>query len=59
MRRINNTFADIQNDSAVYSDLFTILLSANDSGSVYQCRVVISRFQITNSDRITLNFPSK
>ena len=61
VRRINNTFADIQNDSAVYSDLFTISsLSANDNRKVYQCTVLINgSLPFVSSDSITLIFPGK
>ena len=57
VRRANNTMADENNDSAIYTDSFDILsLSAIDNGRVYQCTVVINASpQVFSSDRITLN----
>ena len=58
VRRVDNITADIENDSAIYTDSFEISsLSAIDNGREYQCRVVINASPpVNNSDQITLNF---
>ena len=57
VRRANNTMADENNDSAIYTDSFEISsLTAIDNGRVYQCTVVINVSpQVFSSDQITLN----
>ena len=57
VRRANNTMADENNDSAIYTDSFEIpSLTAIDNGRVYQCTVVINASpQVFSSDQITLN----
>ena len=56
VRRVDNITADIENDSAIYTDSFEISsLSAIDNGREYQCRVVINASPpVYSSDRITL-----
>ena len=58
VRRVDNITADIENDSAIYTDSFEISsLSAIDNGREYQCAVVINANQpIYSSDKITTNF---
>ena len=58
VRRVDNITADIENDSAIYTDSFEISsLSAIDNGREYQCTVVINASPpVNNSDQITLNF---
>ena len=58
VRRVNDTVANIENDTTVYIDSFEISsLSAIDNGRVYQCTAVINASpQVFGSDRITLNF---
>ena len=57
-RRADNITADIDNDDAIYTDLFEISsLSAIDNGTEYQCTVVINANQpVYSSDEITLIF---
>ena len=59
VRRVDNITADIENDSAIYTDSFEISsLSAIDNGREYQCTVVINATQpVNNSDQFTLIFP--
>ena len=46
VRRVDNVTADIENNSAIYTDSFEISsLSANDNGKEYQCTVVINARQ--------------
>ena len=61
VRRVDNITADIENDSAIYTDLFEISsLSAIDNGREYQCAVVINANQpIYSSDQITMIFPGE
>ena len=56
VRRVDNITADIENDSAIYTDSFEISsLSAIDNGREYQCTVVINARQpVYSSDRIIL-----
>ena len=58
VRRVNDTVADIGNESAIYTDSFEISsLSAIDNGRVYQCTVVIDASpKVFGSDQIILNF---
>ena len=58
VRRVNDSIADIGNDSVIYTDSFEISsLSAIDNGRVYQCTAVINASpQVFSSDRIILNF---
>ena len=58
VRRVDNITADIENDYAIYTDLFEISsLSTIDNGREYQCTVVINASQpVYNSDQITLIF---
>ena len=61
VRRVDNITADIENDSAIYTDSFEISsLSAIDNGREYQCTVVINASQpVYGRDRFTLIFPGK
>ena len=61
VRRIDNITADIENDSAIYTDSFEISsLSAIDNRRQYQCTVVINASQpIYNSDQILLILSGK
>ena len=58
VRRVEDIMADIENDSAIYTDSFEISsLSAIDNGREYQCTVVINASQpIYSSDQFTLIF---
>ena len=58
VRRVDNITADIESDSAIYTDSFEISsLSAIDNGTEYQCRVVINARQpVYNSIKVTLIF---
>ena len=58
LRRVSNLMADIEYDSAIYTDSFEISsLSAIDNGRVYECAVVINATQpVYNSDEFTLTF---
>ena len=53
--------ADVENDSAIYTDSFEISsLSAIDNGREYQCTVVINASQpVYSSDQFTLIFPGE
>ena len=61
VRRVGNITADIENDSAIYTDSFQISsLSAIDNGREYQCTVVINATQpVYNSSQFTLIFPGE
>ena len=61
VRRVDNITADIENDSAIYTDLFEISsLSAIDNGREYQCTVVINASQpVYSSDQFVLIFPGE
>ena len=61
VRRVDNITADIENDSAIYTDSFEISsISAIDNGREYQCAVVINATQpIYSSDQFTLIFPGE
>ena len=61
VRRVDNITADIENDSAIYTDSFEISsLSAIDNRRGYQCTVVINARQpVNNSDQFTLIFPGE
>ena len=61
VRRVDNITADMENDSAIYTDSFEISsLSAFNNGREYQCTVVINANQpVYNSDQITLIFAGK
>ena len=61
LRRVDNITADIENDSAIYTDSFEISsLSAIDNGREYQCTVVINASPpVSSSDQITLIFPGR
>ena len=61
VRRVEDITADIENDSAIYTDSFEISsLSAIDNGREYQCTVVINASQpIYSSDQFTLIFTGK
>ena len=60
VRRVDNITADIENDSAIYTDSFEISsLSAIDNGREYQCAVVINASQPVSSVQITLILPGK
>ena len=58
VRRVDNITADVENDSAIYTDSFEISsLSAIDNGREYQCTVVINANQpVYSSDLFTLAF---
>ena len=53
--------ADIENNSAIYTDSFKIpSLSANDDERVYQCTVMINaRRRVFSRDQIKLDFPGE
>ena len=61
LRRVYNIAADIENDSAIYTDSFEISsISAIDNGREYQCAVVINASKpVYNSDQFTLIFPGE
>ena len=61
VRRVDNITADIENDSAIYTDSFEISsISAIDNGREYQCTVVINAIRpVYNSDQFTLIFPGE
>ena len=61
VRRVDNITADIENDSAIYTDSFEIsFLSATDNGREYQCTVVINATQpVYSSDQVTLILPGE
>ena len=61
LRREDYFTADVLNDTAIYTDLFTISsLSAIDNGRVYRCRVVINATRpVSNSDYFTVVFPGE
>ena len=61
IRRVDNITADMENDSAIYTDSFEISsLSAFNNGREYQCTVAINANQpVYNSDQITLIFAGK
>ena len=62
LRRVDNITADIENDSAIYTDSFEIpSLSAIDNGRAYQCTVWInaSPVALLSRDQITLMFPGE
>ena len=58
VRRVDNITADIESDSATYTDSFEISsLSAIDNGREYQCTVVINANpSVISKDQITLIF---
>ena len=58
VRRVDNITADIENDSAIYTDSFEISsLSAIDNRREYQCRVVINANRpVYSSDQFALIF---
>ena len=58
---MDNITADIENDSAIYTDSFEISsLSAIDNRREYQCTVVINASQpVYSSDQIILIFPGE
>ena len=58
---LGNIIDYIENDNAIYTDLFEISsLSAIDNGREYQCTVVINARQpVSNSHQITLTFPGE
>ena len=58
VRRVDNITADIENDSAIYTDSFEISsLSTIDNGREYQCTVVINASPpVVSSDQIVLIF---
>ena len=61
VRRVDNITADVENDSAIYTDSFEISsLSAIDNGREYQCTVVINVSPpVNSSDQIVLIFPGE
>ena len=61
VRRVDDIAADVENDSAIYTDSFEISsLSAIDNGREYQCTVVINATQsVHSSDQFTLIFPGE
>ena len=61
VRRVDDITADIENDSAIYTDSFEISsLSAIDNGREYQCTVVINASPpVYSSDQFTLIFPGE
>ena len=61
VRRVYNITADVESDSAIYTDSFEISsLSAIDNGREYQCIVVINANpSVISKDRITLIFPGE
>ena len=61
VRRVDNITADIEYDSAIYTDSLEISsLSAIDNRREYQCTVVINASQpVYSSDQITLIFPGE
>ena len=58
VRRVDDITADVENDSAIYTDSFEISsLSAIDNGREYQCTVVINATRsVYSSDQFTLIF---
>ena len=61
LRRVDDITADIENDSAIYTDSFEISsLSVIDNRREYQCTVVINARQLVyGSDQFTLIFPGE
>ena len=62
VRRVNDSIADIGNDSVIYTDLFEISsLSAIDNGRAYQCTVVINTNPqaVVATSQFILNFSGK
>ena len=62
LRRVDNITADIENDSAIYTDSLEISssLSAIDNRKEYQCRVLVNASPpVYGSDQFTLIFPGK
>ena len=58
VRRVDNITADIENDSAIYTDSFEISsLSAIDNGTEYRCAAMINASQpVYSSIQVTLIF---
>ena len=61
VRRVDDITADVENDSAIYTDSFEISsLSAIDNGREYQCTVMINASQpVYGRDQFILIFPSE
>ena len=61
VRRVDDITADVENDSAIYTDSFEISsLSAIDNGREYQCTVMINASQpVYGGDQFILIFPSE
>ena len=61
VRRVDNITADVENDTAIYTDSFEISsLSAIDNGREYQCTVMINATQpVNSSDQFILTFPGE